>query len=155
MPGCRSWKVHQYVLSLVTLLLCMPSHKQAIQLVLSLLNMLCQVLLPRYVIEAMAIIVAHFSHLFSASSWLTWLVLCTRACVDCQTCLQKPRQWHSSLWILSRYRDPPAQCQVSPSYELSKLSKLVAESATFFLVIVNYNDALCVFPDAYSGQMHM
>ncbi len=119
MPGCRSWKVHQYVLTLVMLSLCMPSHQQAVQLVLSLVNKLCQMLLPHCVFEATAMIVADFSLLFSASSWLTWLVLCTRACVDRQTCLQKPRQRHPSLWVLSRYRDPPAQCQVSPSYELT------------------------------------
>ena len=103
------------------------------------------------VFEATATIVADFPHLFSASSWLTWLVMCTRACVDRQTCLQKPRQWHSSLWILSRYRDPPAQCQVSPSYELSKLA------AERHLVpgVVSCNDALCLLPDAYSGQAHL
>ena len=111
--------------------LCMPSHKQAVPLVLSLVNKLCQMLLPHCVCEAMATIVAEISHLFGTSSWLTWLVLCTRACVDRETCLQKPRQWHPSLWVLSRYRDPPAQCQVSSSYDLSKL---VAESATLFLV---------------------
>lgn len=41
--------------------------------------------------------------------------LCDRASLDCEACIQKPRQWHSSLRLLSGHRNPPESCQVGPS----------------------------------------
>ena len=36
-----------------------------------------------------------------------------RACLDCEACIKKSWQWHPSIWLLSRYRDTFAECQVS------------------------------------------